>query len=251
MDLLRPKKLNSYSKKLQSALSNPSQTTEFLNNPRPQILELSVCLSLLHKESSLYTHLKSYYIKEQSNEDLEYLTIIAAYASGNYSESLFLARDLLVSRHSREVFLVILKITVNHLRMNDLAQHYSMLALEHNPKDDILRTARAVVCLASLKFTLYQSDQTVLLMEAKKLLENSQSTGKNVLFFKSIANAQLGFIPEALVQATEGFKITLSANYAALIALTMMAQEDFTGSLSIIKRGLQVNPSNLLLYAVK
>lgn len=251
MDFLRPKKLKSHSSQLQSSLSTPSKTTEFLNSSRPQLLELSVCLSLLHNDSSLYSILKSHYIKEQSNETLEYLTTISAYASGQYSESLFLARDLLISRPTQEVFLIILKIAVNHLGLTDLAHHYSLLALEHNPNDETLKTARAVVCLSSLSSTLYQDQKTQLLKEAKTLLDSNSSTGKNILFFKSITNAQLGLVSEAIVQATEGFKITLSANYAALIALIMMAQEDYTGSLAIIKRGLQANPAHLLLYALK
>jgi tetratricopeptide (TPR) repeat protein len=236
---------------LKSSLSTPIQTTDFLNPPRSDPLELAVCMSLCNDYKNLYSFIKSVYIKEQSNDFLEYLTIISAYASGEYRESLFLAQDLLYSSPTREVFLIILKISVNHLDLPDTANHFSRLALEHHISDSILTTARAVVCLSLLKTSTYHSDRVALLEEARGLLDSSESTGKNVLFYRALTYAHLGMLNEALNFASEGMKVFMTGGYSALVALVMMAKEDFTGSLDVIKRGLKANPGNFLLYAVK
>ncbi|OMJ86346.1 hypothetical protein SteCoe_12133 [Stentor coeruleus] len=199
----------------------------------------------------LYTKLKSYYIKEQSNEDLEYQTLLAAFSCKKYQECLFLAQDLLVSRPKREVFIVILNLCINHLNLGEMALHYSSLALETLPQDDIILCARGVCCLYNANLSLYQQTKTKLLEEAKEHFDNTGSTGQNVLFFKAITYVQLGKINEAMNFVMEGLRITINYKYTALGALILAGQEDFTGALSLIKRGLQACPCNILLYTVK
>lgn len=251
MDLLSKKKLESSIKSLKSTLSTPIKTTEFINPVRSEPLSLSVALSLTSNPSDLYTFLKSIYIKEQSNDSLEYLTLVSAYYAGNYSEALFLAQDLLLALPSREVFIIILKLCLNHLSLPDSLNHFSKLALMHNPNDPILQSARAIACLSLLDSTPYDSDRALLLAESRELLEATEPAGKNSLLFKALTYAHLGKLTEALVLASEGMRICMSSQYVTLVALVMMAKEDYTGSLEVIKRGLVANPLDFLLYSAK
>ena len=251
MEILHPKKLKSRSTEIISQLEEVKNTQEFLNPERPEILELCVLLTLQNDPNFLYQKLKQLYIKQQSNEDLEYLTILAAYSSGKYSECLFLAQDLLVSRQTPEIFYIILKICINKLSLSELAMHYSSLSLKHHPDDAGLSHARAVVCIYTASSTIYYQSRVKLLKEAKDLLSIYSSSGRNSLFFKGLVHAHLNELPEALHNAGEGLRITMESNYSALLALVMLAQEDFTGAIAVAKRGLKANPCNLLLYAVK
>lgn len=251
MNFLRPKKVESTCKKLLEDLDQVKTTTDFLNPPRPKIKELCAGMIVQKSYENLYTKLKSYYIKEQSNEDLEYQTLLAAYSNKKYQECLFLAQDLLVSRPKREVFIVILNLCVNHLNLGEMALHYSSLALETLPQDDVIVCARGVCCLFNANLSLYQQTKTKLLEEAKGQFDYTESTGQNVLFFKAMTYVQLGKINEAMNFAMEGLRITMNYQYSALAALILAGQEDFTGALALIKRGLQACPCNILLYTVK
>lgn len=251
MEILSLKKIKSRSSKIIKTLESPSQTQNFLNPANPEILELCGLLSLQNDSALLYQKLKQVYIKQQTNEDLEYFTLLAGYLNGKFSQCLFLAQDLLVTRHTAEVFYVILKICVNKLSLGEMALHYSALSLELNPNQDGLKTARAVVCIYNASSCLYQQGRVKLLREAKELLNVSHSTGRNGLFYKGIVHAQLKELDEALACAAEGLRITMESNYAALLALVMLAQEDFTGAIAVAKRGLKATPFNLLIYSVK
>ncbi|OMJ87008.1 hypothetical protein SteCoe_11335 [Stentor coeruleus] len=251
MNFLRTKKVVSTCEKLLEELDEVQVTNDFLNHPRPKIKELCAGMVIQKAYEVLYGKLKSYYIKEQSNEDLEYQTLLAAYSCKKYQECLFLAQDLLVSRPKREVFIVILNICVNHLNLGEIALHYSSLALETLPQDDIVICAKGVCCLFNANISLYQQTKTKLLEEAKDHFDRSGSTGQNVLFFKAMTYVQLGKINEAMNFAMEGLRITMNSQYSALAALILAGQEDFTGALALIKRGLQACPCNILLYTVR
>ena len=251
MDLIKTKKLKSICAKLVENLEKVEYTTEFLNPSRPQIKKLCAGLSISDESELLNTKLKQFYIKEQSNSELEYLTILSGYLSGNYKEALFLAQDLLTAQKTPEVYFIILKLCINKLSLADMALHYSFVSLEHNPGNDLLIAARAVACIYNSVITAYQINKTKLLEEAKNLFVITSSNGRNILFFKGYVHASLGNLNEALVYSSEGLKNTMEPNYIALVALIMLGQEDFTGALAVIKRGLKGNPCNLLLYGVK
>ena len=251
MDFLRLKKIKSRCRHALEKLEEVKKTTEFINPQMPELLQISVGLSIQGESSLLYQKLKQFYIKQQSNEELEYYTILAAYSSGNYKECLFLAQDLLVARNTPEVYFIILKLCINKLNLGEAALHYSEISLMHNPGHNLLATARAVACIYNANISTYAEPRLKLLEEALSLLNISQSTGKNILFYKAITQAQLRYLNDALQYASEGLKITMDSNYCGLVALIMLGQEDFTGALAILKRGIQANPCNFLLYGIK
>jgi tetratricopeptide (TPR) repeat protein len=251
MDFLKITKIRTKVNKVIEKLDEPIYTQNFINPPRPELTQLAVGLSLLSDYSALYYKLKHYYIKEQSNENLEYQTVLAAYASGNYKEALFLAQDLLVARPHPEVYFVILKLCINKLSLPDTALYYSALGLENNKNNENLVACRAVACLYNASIAVYDDTRIKLLEEAKVLLDSCQSNGRNILFYKGLVHAQLGNLPEALVYSSEGHKITVEPHYSALVSLILTANEDFTEALSILKRSLKSNPCNILLYGIK
>lgn len=107
--------LEKKAEKLIKRIDEIKLTKELVNPTDKNLEDLGVIYCLLGKDEDLYKKLKQSYIKQQTSEELEYRTILAGYANGNYSEALFLAKDLLVANQSIEVFQIAIKICINHL----------------------------------------------------------------------------------------------------------------------------------------
>ncbi|CAG9335639.1 unnamed protein product [Blepharisma stoltei] len=243
--------LEKKAEKLIKEIDEIKLTKEFTNSPNRNLDELGVVYCLTGNDAALYSKLKQCYIKQQSSEQLEFKTVLAGYAAGKYSEALFLAKDLLVANQSIEIFQVIIKICVNHLLIPEWAVHYAKIGLESHPEHPWLCFSMGIAYSLLGDQEVYYKDKVTLWEKSRESLQLCKSNRRNYLYHLALIEAKLGNLDEALRNAAEGYRLCNDPYYSALLSLIMTAQEDFTGSLQVIKRGLQGCPSNILLRSAK
>lgn len=227
-------------------------TSDFELTTNPNIPKIIVTLALQNKYPMLYTVLKHQYITQQSNIDLQYKTLLAAYAAKNYQEAFFLAKDLLVAEPRFEVIQVLISLCVNHLALCEYAVTYANIGLKHFPADENFVYSLGVSYSLMGDNSLYVSEKQNHYNRALSYFESIPNCRHmKYLLNLGLVQAKLGNTALALKTVVPGYQFLEDEHYTALLALLLVSNYDFTEALELVKSGLQKTPDSTLLRAVK
>mmetsp|Transcript_28778 Transcript_28778/g.51205 ORF Transcript_28778/g.51205 Transcript_28778/m.51205 type:complete len:368 (+) Transcript_28778:1233-2336(+) len=238
-------------KSLELMTEKPGLTQVLTEQPISQMRELSQTLSWLGDMPALHKTLTEWYSTRMIDSRLEYNLILASYGAECFQECFALCRDYLAIHDSAPIFILAVRLCLNHLQLPQFALHFARIGLEKFPKNSDIALGEAVALSMLGDIAVYDTERRSYWAMAEDILRNLKSTRRDAAWHLAVVLGQQGKYTEACDSVLPTFMQTKDLKYFALVALLKQAVEDYKSALHVIRRGLIYHPNSPLLMGVR
>lgn len=244
-----PKSLRERSQELMEERQVLTETLTQL--PIPQLRELCQTLSWLGDMTTLHRQLTEWYRVRMVDSRLEYNLILASYGAEHYQECFALCRGYLTCHDSIPIYILAIKVCLNHLQLPQFALHFAKLGLEKFSKNADIALGEAVALSMMGDRSVYDTERRSYWSMAEEILQGLKTAKRDSTWHLACVKGQLGKFVEAYATLLPCLLHTKELKCFALAALLKQAAEDYKAALHTIRRGLMLHPSSLLLLGVR
>jgi tetratricopeptide (TPR) repeat protein len=182
---------------------------------------------------------------------LEFNLILASYGSQRFQECLGLCRDYLAGHDSVPIYILAIRLCLNHLQLPQMALHFAKLGLERFPKNQELAFGEAVALSVLGDRSVYDTERRTYWTMAEEILRDLRLHWRDSAWHLACVQGHLGKFREAYDTLLPVLLQSKEDKHFALVALLKQAVEDYDSALHVLRKGLAYHPSSALLMAVR